>query len=265
MKILVTGAGGRIGRKIIPLLANKFEWVLTDREAMEVHDHQVQALDITNYHAVLAACVGVDAVLHLAIASIRDIVTDKAKFMADEGEEYLRFNQQAIETNIRGTYHVFEAARQAGVSRVVYGSSLTVLWGSPQYETLHDDLPPRPSNFYAVTKCWGEQLGEYFARAHGLTVYCLRFGTPYPQPEIKESQAWLQAPAGQRSFVTFEDLAASVEAALTVWDAPSFGAYMIVSAADGSIFDYSKAREIGWQPRWKCEADGRISEITEMS
>lgn len=257
MKILVTGSLGHIGSRIIPLLPDRFDLKLTDIREGELMGRPVSTLDITDYEAVLAAVQDMDAILHLAIASERDIVTDVARFHADEGDEYIRFNEATIDINIRGTYHIFEAARQNRIPRVVYGSSLTVFIGNPVYESIDDDLPPRPSNFYGVTKLWGEQLGEYFSRKHGLRVYCLRLGTPHPMKDQPLLQQWMKAPIPQWTFVSYDDIAKAVRSALES-DGPSFGAYSIVSSIPGSIFNVSKAIEIGWQPQDHIEADGSL-------
>jgi uronate dehydrogenase len=259
-KIMILGAGGRIGRNIVPLLSPEVEWLLADRLSGEIDGRPVQGVDITDYEKTLAAMRGVNAVVHLAIASARKYVKDKPRFLADRGEEYLRYNEAATDVNVRGTYHVFEAAREAGVKRVIYGSSLTVLLGEPRRAKFHDSLPAQPSNFYAVTKLWGEQLGELYSRKHGLTIYCLRFGTPYPLPNHHN---WLHLPPGQRSSVTYSDLARAIEVAATAQDGPAFGTYSIVSKAENSIFDCSKAqRELGWRPCEQCEADGSVTVLS---
>lgn len=257
MKVLLTGSLGRIASKVIPVLADDFELVLTDIKAGEVAGFPVNPLDITDYAAVLAATKGADAILHLAIASQREIVTDKTLFNRDEGEEYLAFNDITIETNIRGTYHLFEAARRNQVSRVVYGSSLTIYLGSPGYEAFHDDLLPRPHNFYALSKLWGEQVGEWYSRKHGLRVYCLRFGSPYPQPGVPEVAGWLKNRTAYGTLVTYLDLALAMKAALLA-EGPRFGAYTIVSAKEDNVFDLSKSAEIHWQPQELIDPDGAI-------
>ncbi len=260
LKVLIIGAAGNIGSKISLLFPESFELHLADRHAGEIEGRPVKALDITDYDAVLAAMQGMDAVVNLAIASSREIVTDIPLFDSDQGEEYLRFNQVTIDVNVRGAYNIFEAARAAGVKRVVYASSLTVYLGQPAYPEFNDDLPPRPANFYAVTKLFGEQLGEFFSRRHGLQTICLRFGTPHPQPEVDKYEQWLKAPVGRRTFVTYADLARAVQCALTT-NGPSFGAYTIVSATDNNAFDLSKGVEIGWQPGDYCHADGSVTPV----
>lgn len=262
-KILIIGAAGKFGGWAIPLLSDSYELTLTDRKAGELNGRTIHELDITDYHAVLAAMQGMDAVVNLAICSQREFVTDSDRFDADEGEEYLRFNEASIEVNVRGTYHIFEAARQAGVNRVIFGSSLTVYLGAPSYPEINDTLPARPFNFYAVTKLWGENLGELFARKHGLTVYSLRFGQPYPLQNDPKECARLETPAGKRASVTFVDIAGALECALKTTTGPAFGAYTIVSAAKDSRFDCFKAEEIGWKSKTLCHDDGSITPITD--
>lgn len=258
-KVLITGAGGKFGEWVIPLLSPAFDYVLTDRVAGEAAGRKIHAVDLTDYPSVLAAMQGIDAVVHLAIASQRAFVTDNERFDADEGEEYLRFNEASIDVNVRGTYHLFEAARAAGVKRVVYGSSLTIFLGQPRYAEVNDDLPPRPFNFYAVTKLFGEQLGELFSRRHGMTVYSLRFGEPYP----KEIHRTMARPPASSALVTFPDLARSIECALTAANGPGFEAYIIVSDCANPRYSNAKAAEIGWKSRSFFEADGRITSLPE--
>lgn len=257
MKILITGSLGHIGSHVIPHFMDRYDLKLTDIREGEIGGRPVSAVDITDYDAVLAASQDMDAILHLAITSSAPLVTDHVRFGAKKGEEYLKFNQLSIETNVRGTYHVFEAARQNRVPRVIYGSSLTVLIGAPRYDAISDELPPRPSNFYGVTKLWGEQLGEYFSRVHGLHVCCLRFGTPHPWKSNPLFKNWMKAPVGRRTFVTYADLAAAMMAALEA-DGPRFGAYTIVSDTPENVFDVSKGSEIGWAPKDFIEADGSV-------
>jgi len=261
LQVLMTGSAGRIAQWVLPYLPNSWNLRLTDRTAGQSGLSTVEALDITDYPAVVEAMRGMDAVVHLAIVSERQYVTNKPLFQTDEGEEYLRFNDASIDGNVRGTYHILEAAKAAGVKRVVLGSSLTVLLGSPRYPRTHDDLPVRPSNFYAVTKLWGEQLGEYYSRRHGLTVYCLRFGQPLEQEIMVRSQSKETILPPSRALVSSLDLAWSIECAVTTSEGPPFGAYTIVSASDDPGFDPSKAEEIGWRPRTRCEPDCRCSEI----
>lgn len=259
-KILVTGAAGLIGRHIVPLLAETFDLILTDRSSGEIDGKPVHPLDITDYAAVAEATKGIDAILHLAIVSVRNFVTDIPKFDADEGEEYLVFNQVAIDVNMRGTYNIFEAARQNGVARVVFGSSLTILIGQPSYESFRDDLPRRPSNFYAVTKMFCEDLAEFFHRRHGVEAVALRLGTPFPQPWEPKSLNWLRIEPGRRTFISFRDLAGALTAGINApWK--RYAPCTVTSHAPGLLFDLQTAKEvIGWQPQDHFNEAGELIE-----
>ena len=95
--------------------------------------------------------------------------------------------EDVLHNNIVGTYNVFEAARQAGVSRVVFASSnhtigMYELDGAPGLYDLDDDriydetAEIRPDSLYGVSKAYGEALGRMYVEHHGLRVFCLRIG-----------------------------------------------------------------------------------------
>ena len=99
-----------------------------------------------------------------------------------------------LPNNVVGTYNVFEASRQAGVRRVVYASSGSVVsgWereepyrtlvaGDPEaapesWEMLTHETPLRPAGLYGCTKAWGEALARHYADSTDLSVICLRIG-----------------------------------------------------------------------------------------
>ena len=72
---------------------------------------------------------------------------------------------------------MFEAARRAGVPRVVFASSNHAVGFHPAVDPVPDDLPPRPDTYYGVSKVAGEALGSLFHDRYGLDVVCLRIGT----------------------------------------------------------------------------------------
>ena len=96
-----------------------------------------------------------------------------------------------MRSNIVGAYHVFEAARIAGVTRVIFASSGATVSGwerepplsalvAGRYDEagtirpLTHETPLRPSGLYGASKVWGEALARHYADAHGLSVICLR-------------------------------------------------------------------------------------------
>jgi UDP-glucose 4-epimerase len=80
----------------------------------------------------------------------------------------------ANDNNVTGTLHVFEAARRAGVRRVVYASSSSVYGDRPELP-LREDQPPSPRSPYAVSKAAGEQYGQVWHRLYGVETVGLRY------------------------------------------------------------------------------------------
>jgi UDP-glucose 4-epimerase len=80
----------------------------------------------------------------------------------------------ANENNVTGTLHIFDAARRAGVRRVVYASSSSVYGDRPDLPK-REDQPPAPISPYAVSKVAGEQYGRVFTRIYGVETVGLRY------------------------------------------------------------------------------------------
>ncbi len=172
-KILVTGMSGLIGGIAGRRLAERYEVRALNRRPVEGFE-TVEA-DITNMDAIRPAFEGVDTVVHMAA------------YLGDD-------DRMQMEVNVNGTYNVFEAARQAGVRRVVFGSSGATMQAyeneepfkaltegrpgdisGPRPLITHLD-PVRPSRIYGVTKVWGETLGRQCSEAYGMSVLCIRLG-----------------------------------------------------------------------------------------
>lgn len=138
---------------------------------------------LESFEAVLEAVRGTDAVIHLGG------IADEAPF------------DKLLEANIRGTYHVFEAARQLGVRRVIYASSNHVTGFYPVSKTLDGSSPPRPDSYYGVTKVFGEGLGRLYHDKWGLEVVNLRIGTFRRRPEDeRQLSMWLSPRDGAELF-----------------------------------------------------------------
>jgi uronate dehydrogenase len=144
-----------------------------------------------------------------------------------------------LRTNIDGTSTVLEAARHAGVGRVILASSNHVVGYHPLTdEALPDDLPPRPDTLYGVSKAATEVLGSLYHDRYGLTVLCIRIGTCTTRPHNRRSL---------RTWLSPDDCARLIEALLTT---PNPG-YRIVwgqSANTHPAFSLTEARALGYHP-----------------
>ena len=184
-RVLVTGANGLIGGFVMNAWrapGSRFDPVGLARNAGPNADI---VADIGDLDALVAACAGIDAIVHLAATSAVDSAWEAV-----------------LESNLIGTYNVFEAARRAGVPRVVFASSNHAigtyeLQAAPALYDLDDDrvydhtAEIRPDSLYGVSKVYGEALGRHYVDQHGLSVVCLRIGgTRDPGHPSHPNQLW---------------------------------------------------------------------------
>ncbi|CAM3204554.1 NAD(P)-dependent oxidoreductase [Deinococcus saxicola] len=180
-RLLLTGAAGRVGaalrRHLREDLADAFPVLrLTDnRDLGEAGDgEEIVYADLTNFEEVRKAVEGVDAVIHLG-------------GIADE------HSYEAIrDVNLDGTYHILEAARRAGVGRVVFASSIHAVGFYPRAETISPTVPVRPDSYYGVSKVYGEALGRMYWERHGIGFVAVRICSFQPQPkDARHLSTWL--------------------------------------------------------------------------
>jgi len=177
MNIIVTGGAGYIGSTFIDLSARAGDLVvsvdnlctgdygpLCSREWGFAPKLLVGDIRRTgDLEKAAGELGGLDAVVHLAAIS---------------GLENCRRNpNEAVSTNVYGTYNVLELARKLDL-RVVFTSSAAV-YGTPLRTPVAENHPLRPMNFYGVTKLAGECLMHAYHDVYGLETVVLRLGNVY--------------------------------------------------------------------------------------
>ncbi len=162
MAILITGGAGYIGRWLAhELLARDLTVVAFDRQAADPSwkpslppSARFVAGDVTDRAAVvgLARSDDFSTIVHLA-----GIVTMGCERDPDLG----------MKVNLGGTHNVLEAARLAGIPRVVFASTISV-YGPNVPQPIAESAPAEPLTWYGQSKLMAEQLGLYYQRRFGL-------------------------------------------------------------------------------------------------
>ena len=185
MKILVTGADGFIGSHLSEELVrrghqvrafvyyNSFgHWGWLDQSPAEIQQElDVFAGDVRDPHGVRTAMQGCDTVMHLA---------------ALIGIPYSYHSPDAyVDTNVRGTLNVVQAARDLDVARVVHTSTSEV-YGTAQYVPIDEKHPLQGQSPYSATKIGADQIALSFYRSFGTPVTVARpFNTFGPRQSAR--------------------------------------------------------------------------------
>ena len=170
MLFLVTGGAGFIGSHIVEeLLRRKHAVRVLDNFSTGKRDNlnfvagpQLEILegDIREPETVARAVAGVDGVFHeAALVSVPATIERPDLSFA---------------INATGTFNVVDAARKAGVRRVVYASSAAV-YGDTEQLPLTETLSARPLSPYGLDKLYGEHLGTLYDSLFGLEMFALRY------------------------------------------------------------------------------------------
>ncbi len=185
MKILVTGSGGFIGSHLTEELIkkgyqvkafvhynsfNNWGWLDTLHEDI-MENAEIFQGDIRDPNGVEQAMKGVDAVFHLAALIA-------IPFSYHSPDTY-------VDTNIKGTLNVLQAARKMGTKRVIVTSTSEV-YGTAQYVPIDEKHPFQGQSPYSATKIGADRLAESFYRSFGLPVTIVRpFNTYGPRQSAR--------------------------------------------------------------------------------
>ena len=222
-RILITGAAGRLGSHLRTGLAHLADHIrLADRE--EITDlrpnEEAMIFDLADMDAVAKAMDGCDAVIHFGGAPLE------------------RPWAEVLSSNIEGSYNIYEAARQAGVRRVIYASSVHAIGYHKLTDRIDPDTPVRPDSLYGVSKCFVEALASLYWDKFGIESVCLRIFSSFPKPPERR-MLW--------SWLSFGDCVRLVEASLT---APHVGSTVTFGMSRNKVcpVDTSNWALLGYHP-----------------
>ncbi len=221
MRVLVTGAGGNLGRAVAPaLVRGGHEPVLLDFRRIDT-EHQFIEADIRDAGAVTQAMTGADVVVHAA--ALHGIHLD-----AWSAEDFWSIN-------VTGTFNVYQAARDVGVRHVVFGSSMVVYGdvgsGQDPWEVVDEQSPLRPRNLYGLTKVVSEDIARYHAAAGAISTVALRLGMFVPETFERYGFRLLFGGVDDR------DVAQAVLRALNHRPKGGFGAYNVMADSGLTVDD----------------------------
>jgi len=182
LKFLVTGGAGFIGSNIVEELLKQGHSVRVldnfstgKRDNLKEFNSDIELLegDIRSYHIVRQAVSGIEIILHQAALpsvprSINDPITTN-------------------EVNVMGTLNILDAAKDAGVRRIVYASSSSVYGDNPVLPKTEDMLP-NPLSPYAVAKLAGEKYCQVFSKLYGIETVILRYFNVFGPKQDPNSQ-----------------------------------------------------------------------------
>lgn len=229
MRLAVTGSSGKLGRSVVAGLREAGHDVL-GLDLTGERSAGFLAIDLTNYGNVLDALLGLDdrhtgfdAVVHLAAIPAPGIQADAATF----------------HNNMTVTYNVLQACRRAGIKRIVYASSETVLGlpfdQDPPYLPVDEEYDARPESTYSLVKHLEEQMARQFARWDPqLSISALRFSNVMDREDYAQFPSFESDPRVRKwnlwGYIDGRDGAQAVLRALE--NAPNGFDEYIIAAAD---------------------------------
>jgi uronate dehydrogenase len=229
VKVLVTGAGGSIGRVVTVGLADRGHTVVgLDRVPQPAGDDGAwYTVDATDPDAVAAVFEeqALDAVVHLAGQPVEASLPD------------------SLTSHVITTAALLDAMVEHHVPRLVYAGSNHAVGRTPRAEVVGIDVRPRPDTFYGVGKVAAEALMSLYADRYGLDAISCRIGSFLERPEtVRHLSTWL----------SHDDCVRMVEAALTA-PAPGFAVLHGISANARGWWDLEPGRALGYEPQDDAE------------
>lgn len=182
MRILVTGSEGLLGSETVPALRKLGHEVVTlDRKTRSAADgeHHI-AGDLRDVFVARNAVRGMDVVVHLAAMPYDAAPPD-----------------EVLSINVPGTWNICAACEEAGVSRIVYASSINALgavggYQPARYLPIDDAYPCHPSPGYQLSKYLSEEICKSYTYRFGIKTLSLRFGAIVspPSPDSSTRRRW---------------------------------------------------------------------------
>jgi len=237
--VLLTGASGALGRQIARYLGG-LGWTLKLTDIAPFPDPlpagaSFTRADLNDGVAILRLAEGCGMVLHFGGVAVE------------------RPFEEVLGPNVRGLYHIYEAARREG-ARVLFASSNHAIGFHERSERLDDDCQFMPDGYYGLSKMYAEGMARLYWYKHGVESVLVRIGSCFPEPtEERMLSTWL----------SYADLCRLCERATL---AARTGCCVIWGASKNSrtFWRHDARALIGWEPQdsaddWADKVRGKTS------
>ena len=224
-RLLLTGAAGGLGKVLRERLRPYADVLrLSDVAALapaEGTHEEAMPCDLADKAAVDALVAGCDAIVHRGGVSVE------------------RPFEEILEANIKGVFHIYEAARRHGVKRVVFASSNHVIGFYKQSEHLDAHSQRRPDGYYGLSKSFGEDVAQFYFDRWGIETVSIRIGSSFPEPANRRMMS---------TWLSYRDLTTLIEKSLFTPDVKHTVVYGM-SANRDLWWDNGGAAHLGFVPQ----------------
>lgn len=228
-RILITGAAGGLGKLLRTDLKGWCEIMRINDVAdlgEAAADEEIVQCDLGDLDAVTDMVEGVDGIIHLGGKSIEGTF------------------EEILNSNLRGTYNIFEASRRHGGKRIMFASSNHAIGFHLREHGLDRNSPQRPDSIYGLSKCYGEDLARYYFDKFAVESVSVRIGSCFPEPRDRRMLATWLSPA---DFVRLMKC---------IFEADRVGVSMIYGVSNNRErwWDNTHAAFLGWEPQDSSES-----------
>lgn len=235
-EVYITGVTGTIGRYLAEDLSSSYRIRGNSRSGAPVKGAEVARGDVRDLDFMTKQLEGVDTLIHLgADPSVRATW------------------DSALNNNIDGAQKVYEAARLAGVKRVIFASSNHVTGIlTEKVVDMDADTPMRPDSYYGISKAAGELIGRYYSDRYGISVLNFRIGwigAWQTDEEIVNRFKGIKN-ADPLMWLSRRDCAQAHRCGIEAPREIAYGTYYIMSNNKDMLWDLTNAKkELGYEPQ----------------